>query len=378
MGVFSLVRGTPGGSPYDPSDSIVIPLGVSVAILVWVSSISNNAFTRTRLSLLVAVVAAVASVATSSESHQGITAFELDDHGNVVGYSSGPVRGDERWVTSKRAVTPRGTFQIRGHGIYLTRDGQPETKAFSTTFVAPWIDQNALAAATRDIGPRTVSVMPKAIYYEESTESVLVAMGLQGLVVGLPDGRWVRKPVGNYRPLDFSPFALLGRMFGYADLFFIGAGITVTLIGFTAIIVGMPTNRTWRSWILPILAIFPMLSVSFAFLLFSNQTSDVGFFGDAHAAIAVTSICMTLLLWFVSSTVNRVTRPLLVGAVIGSIGALALFYLAFLLWIAGLVTTETAKIIASAMLIALAATLGFWVRNKHLEELETEHSSKDE
>ena len=45
---------------------------------------------------------------------------------------------------------------------------------------------------------------PYSIAYDERTGNVGVAMGLQGIVVGTPEGRWTREAVGGYAPTDFS------------------------------------------------------------------------------------------------------------------------------------------------------------------------------
>ena len=45
---------------------------------------------------------------------------------------------------------------------------------------------------------------PYGIAYDALSGNLIVAMGLQGVVVGSPDGHWSRVAVGDYSPTDFS------------------------------------------------------------------------------------------------------------------------------------------------------------------------------
>ncbi len=66
MSAFSLARGTAGSSPFDPTDSVVIPFGVGIALWVWRrSAAAPKPNLRLRLSALTAVVASLATIATS-------------------------------------------------------------------------------------------------------------------------------------------------------------------------------------------------------------------------------------------------------------------------------------------------------------------------
>ena len=61
----SLVAGGTAGSPLDPSDSLVIPFGLGIAVWVWRRRPVGPDRLRVRLALLAAGVATFATVATS-------------------------------------------------------------------------------------------------------------------------------------------------------------------------------------------------------------------------------------------------------------------------------------------------------------------------
>ena len=59
--------------------------------------------------------------------------------------------------------------------------------------------------ATRDLyGLRAITKAPYSITYDPESGNVVAAMGLLGVVVGSPDGRWTPVAVGDYSPVEFS------------------------------------------------------------------------------------------------------------------------------------------------------------------------------
>ena len=202
MGVFAFLRGTPGGSSFDPTDSIVIPFGVAIAIWVWKNTKVDSAATKARLGLIVAIVASMASVATSYEGpYAGVTKVHLDDEGKLVYETGGWNYRDQNAMRS--VVTPRGEYSIDGTNVYLTHEGSKRA-VFSTVIKSERRDRIALLASTRNLDGRTISIAPYSIFYDERTDNVILALGLQGIIIGTPDGRWERTPVGELKPLDYS------------------------------------------------------------------------------------------------------------------------------------------------------------------------------
>ena len=228
MGAFSLVRGTPGGSPFDPSDSIVIPIGFAVAMWVWRTVQIDRSETKAKLSLIVAVLACVASVATTAEEPPtGISVLGQDESGNVVAKDFRQNWGDF-FISSDGGVTwepdrenlatdesidwnlptaeaPEGTYSLEGPDVALTTNGITKT-VHSTLNVNSKTDYRIFALATDSIGAGfgRVTHLPTDIHYDAGSGNLIVAVGLQGVLLRTRDGRWQRIGVGKYNPIDFS------------------------------------------------------------------------------------------------------------------------------------------------------------------------------
>ena len=56
----------------------------------------------------------------------------------------------------------------------------------------------------REIGARLVATRPLNIYYDSQSGNLILAMGIQGVVVMAPDGTITNVAVGRYSPTDFS------------------------------------------------------------------------------------------------------------------------------------------------------------------------------
>ena len=103
--------------------------------------------------------------------------------------------------------TPRGKSKIQGSGILVrTVDGE-----WIVIYSAAYLQQEANVwiqeQATTRFGLREIARRPYSIVYDERSGNVIVAMGLQGVVVGTPNGQWSRLAVGDYSPTDFSSTA---------------------------------------------------------------------------------------------------------------------------------------------------------------------------
>ena len=223
----SLVSGGTAGSPLDLTDSLVIPLGLGVALWVWRGSELSAASLRLRFGLLVAAVGALASVATSypepdfgivrlGSSEDGfIYASSYEGYGPRVSYRSGD--GGLTWNSDTELTelelirwggnnveTPEGRFSIGGAEIVLTNDYGELEVVYSARHLRKegnvWVQERA----TSDLGPREVATAPFAIVFDEASGNLVTAMGIQGVVVRRPDGEWTPLPVGEYSPADFS------------------------------------------------------------------------------------------------------------------------------------------------------------------------------
>ena len=224
MGVFLMgADGAASGSPMDATDSLVIPFGLAIAAWTWRRGVPAGG-RRSRFAALAAGIAALASVATSQDpAAEGVATLGATDSGSVIAasvYLYGGYKSDDggmnwHWddsggdydlvvQSSQRARTPRGEYGITHSGIELTgEDGQRELVYF-TEYLRGDANKWVQKSDTQGFGRRFLTTRPKAILYHADSGNVIAAMGIQGVAVGTPDGRWRRVAVGGYSPTDFS------------------------------------------------------------------------------------------------------------------------------------------------------------------------------
>ena len=218
----SFASGGTAGSPQDVTDSLVIPFGLAIAVLVWRRVAARAERPRLRWAPLMAGIAALASVATSyPEPDVGITAVGIGADGTACAGAAGPTEargyylsldGGMSWEresaecalwSGPTAETPMGTYAIRGADIVLVGpDGESRT-AYTSHLGEDanlWVQERS----TTQLGLREIATMPLGVVYDDRTGNIIAAMGIQGVVVGTPDGAWARYSVGRYRPTDFS------------------------------------------------------------------------------------------------------------------------------------------------------------------------------
>ena len=259
-----LASGKDTGSPLDPADSLVIPVGLSAAIWVWRRPLAGRSSMRMRLALLTAAVAALASVASTppSPSH-GITFVGVSSDLTVAAlyenartyWTSGdggltwlPQKGDriERGSIvggEKRIETPRGTYRIDDTRIVRGLGGEHKI-VYSAAHLREESNRWAQAHDTMDIrgeGDSLITTSPWSIAYDDLSGNIIVAMGFQGVVVGTVDGRWTRVAVGPYSPTDFSLSGKLRRLVTVQGLV---AALTLALsFGLAAVVFSEKTAR---------------------------------------------------------------------------------------------------------------------------------------
>lgn len=238
----SLASGRASGGPLDATDSLVIPLGMAAALWIWRRPSAGSHGLRARAALLVASLASLASVAsTPPETELGITSVGFDEDGTLVtqaGSLEYPIVGEQS------VKTPRGIYAIEGSDVVRTIGGRKEV-AYSAAYLQERGNINLQSRTTGHLGPRRVTTKPFSIGYDERTGNVVVAMGLQGIVVGTPDGRWTRKAVGRYTPTDFS---IVRKLLLLRDwVLWLVAGAAVLSFTALAMVLSEPTSAFERA-----------------------------------------------------------------------------------------------------------------------------------
>ena len=218
---FSIVSGSARSSPLDPWDSVVIPFAIGVALWVWRRDPIAQGGLRSRAGMIAAGLAAFATVATSPHYIvQGITNVEADS-GVIAAFawdtaSGGYVSEDGGLTWSRTSAltnweirpdrydwleTPRGKYRIEGPNIVLST-ASGESVEYSTTYLQDSHNEWLQAKQAERWPGRSLAFAPWAITYDPPSGNLVVAMGIQGAIVGTPEGEWVPVAVGDFVPVD--------------------------------------------------------------------------------------------------------------------------------------------------------------------------------
>ena len=183
---------------------------------------------RSRLGLLAAVIAALALMGNGYAAVKGVDRLVLTDDGAVIAavsagdrLGSATVRethvshdGGMSWSlydglvpdfhTSQSALTSRGVYVTDGLGVARISGYGHRELAYSTEHLRGDANRWLQERDTENIGHRVLAKHPRNIIYHPDSGNVIAAMGIQGVAVETPDGRWHRVAVGPYAPTDFS------------------------------------------------------------------------------------------------------------------------------------------------------------------------------
>ena len=378
MSAFSLARGTPGASPFDPTDSIVIPFGSAIALWIWRrSTAAPKPNLRLRLSAFMAAAASLAMIASTPPSPTyGINSICASD--NVRGWKAFGSIGGEPIIASseepnevsdgapmcggKQVETPRGTFKIQGVNIVRTLDGQDEV-VFTATVFNERADYIAIEAATVHMDYRKVRVKPQTIYYAPKSDEVVVAMGLQGVAVGTVDGKWTREGVGIFQPIDFSILGRLKRLNQpvlWAMALALSGAFTPLALLFSGGI-----KKTSTKIFSAIFSIPPLLLALVSLQLFEVE----GYFDNEEIQVWIVQICIfTLLITAIPLSFLRPTKAQLRDLLGGFVGMVLLFGLAFFMWLSGAIELFAAKAYALAAMSVVAIALCVYLRRNRRKQ----------
>lgn len=217
------LSGAPSGSPFDPTDSLVIPFGLSIALCVWTRRPAHSDSLRMRLALLAAGVAAFATIATPSPVTSNRLVGHLDegtlvlnlDFGTYVSSNGGlswrepPTYIDISAVEwgSGTVQTPRGKYTLDGLEIIRSYSGERET-AYSPSY----LQRDADVRFQEHMDRRNFEACPYScpsssllnVVYDTRSGNIVAATGAQGVIVGDSDGNWKQVAVGWHEPTNFS------------------------------------------------------------------------------------------------------------------------------------------------------------------------------
>ena len=266
-----LARGGDVGGPIDPTDSLVIPIGLAIAFWVWRSRPAEGHSLRMRLGLLTGAVAMLATVSSTpvdiAEPQWGIGTMA---DGRLIANLADPHVSEDgglTWtsldieITDSRAMawgltwveTPRGMYAVEGQEIARMTDGAREV-VYSASHLNDAANRRFRQVVTRGpdddcfldcVGYDDPPVGLNTLVYHEGSGNVVVAAGLQGVIVGDPEGGWTGVTVGSLAPIDFSLGSKLKTLFGNGTLWMAAIALSVSGVSGTLMILALarPSRR---------------------------------------------------------------------------------------------------------------------------------------
>ena len=124
------------------------------------------------------------------------------------------------YYASQSVETPRGVYAIGDFGVARAGAGGDGWEVvYSTEYLLGYANEWTQERAARDWRYKTLTKRPSAIFHHAASGNVIVAMGIQGVAVETPDGRWHQVGAGPYVPTDFSFWGKTRALLGAGGLF---------------------------------------------------------------------------------------------------------------------------------------------------------------
>ena len=388
-------------SPLDSTDSLVIPFAMVAALWVWRRPPLETASIRTRLAILAAIAAALASVATSYEADRGITEVGRTDSGALGAHVSSyledsgtyysdrgtyeSIDGGYTWskvskdylALSAQTQNPLGEYYtvVGPHVMLLDAASGSQEVAYSFEYLRGGGNRWMQSLDKSDISNAVVSTSPYQLFYDDQSGNLIVAMGLQGVVVVAPDGTSARIAVGAYSPTDFSfrskTLTLLDSLKHAITLSNIRAlwqTWVALLLAFsfaTLAVAAYPASAGPRTCFAFAAAILAFVAVTLGVYPYEFENpwgSNDGRYQAGGFAFLVSGVGLVPLLLVVGGLLAaRPGRGQLLGIFAAAIGMLALIALGVL------VLFETGPVIANVVAVAMVAlaALVLWAFQWH-------------
>ncbi|MCE2469666.1 MAG: hypothetical protein J4F32_03985 [Dehalococcoidia bacterium] len=236
---------------------------------------------------------------------------------------------------------------------------------YSTAYLRQDANRWAQEDATSHLGYRRIATRSYGIAYDARSGNILAAMGIQGAVVGAPNGEWTPVAVGRYAPTDFSFFAKARRMLSYWGFWAAVLPLALTMTSFgVALAYPEPSLKGLAAGGLALLLAFIALGAWRA-----TDNVDIGptVSADAHqfllgapaiglAVCALSSACREERLW-------RLALP-------ASAGVAVIAVLPFMLWLRDDLPLGLAMV--SALVLTALAAFGLFrlLRRQQLRQSE--------
>ena len=322
-----------------------------------------------------AVLVAMASMSCEPVTDAGVQYVAIAEDGTVVATmaeyllgSLAPVRsaitgdGGRTWtdadetywetIDSSVLLTPRGTYAIEDSGILvIDADGRVET-AYSTAHLGEESNLWVQGSATIHLGDRRLTTRPSGIVYDAHSGNLIAAMGTEGVVVGTPDGAWMRYAVGPYSPTDLSFFGKTRVLVSSAGFWTTAFVLSLSILGIALIL--LEYERPGLSFLTSGLAMGTLSCLASGALFVVFGDSDPRGYSKSSIPLVLLAIPAYVLVIMVLANLGqyfRYWRPVVATLA----GMNALVFLLFLLWL----NVGASLILTKVLTVALLALTGF-------------------
>ena len=112
---------------------------------------------------------------------------------------------EQDWRESEVKDASGAVFTVDGPHIIRTYEGSSSSEVvYSYEYLLNGGNRWMQALDKRDVPSRVITTRAEDLFYDDRSGNLIVAMGLQGVVVIAPDGTSTQVTVGRYSPTDFS------------------------------------------------------------------------------------------------------------------------------------------------------------------------------
>ena len=373
-------------SPLDSTDSLVIPVAMAAALWVWRRPPLEAHSIRTRLALMAATAASLATVATTYDYDLGVTQVDRTTSGTLRANTSlGSYESMDNGLTwtktsedflrmgpqERRELamrTPTGAIFVVDDPYIIRRDetSSYEEVVYNYSYLQSGGNRWMQALDKRNILGSVITTGALDLFYDDQSGNLFVAMGLQGVVIVAPDGTYKRVAVGHYSPTDFSfgnkVRTLFSSLLLRKNAEFTGRSLLLTFT-LAALALAAPAAPAWpRILFVLAAATSTFLAVSLGVYPYALEAPweesqlDIRIMGEA--ALLIPGFGLLPLLMSVGGLVlarTSLRKALAVAA--ASIGMLPL------IGVGALVLFEAGTLIANFVAVGLVglAAVGLWV-----------------
>ena len=396
LGVFG---GDGPRSPLDPTDSLVIPFAMTAALWVWRRPPLEAENIRARLALLGAVAAALASVASTYPTDRGITevgrtasgalgahaslsppTVEYEGYESMDGGLTWTVRNIfvplerqewQQWDGSEVREPSGAYFKVDRDNPHIIRryEGSIDREVvYSYEYLLSGGNRWMQALDKRDVENRVIATRALDLFYDGRSGNLIVAMGLQGVVVVTPDGTSTRVAVGRYSPTDFSfgnkVRTFFNSLLHQETLVSTGLAILLTFSFATLALAASRASAGPRLSFVLAAVMSALLAVSWGVYPHVHQypwaDSEAPYLAGILAFLLSGFGLLPLLLVIGGMAFARTSRRRVLAIAVASVGMLPLVA------IGGLVLFETGTVIANFVAVGLvgAVSFGLWAYQK--------------